>query len=99
MDLDGPTGWSARQLFCCAVAAKAPPLSEGGFGGVDRLVKTRASDQMPEKLRIMAVAVADTPPNPPSERGGPLAATAQQNDCRAGDPVGPSKAKFSPPHP
>jgi len=40
------------------------PLSEGGFGGVDRLVRTRASEQKPEELKISAVADADTPPDP-----------------------------------
>jgi len=78
--------------FC---AARFPPLSEGGFGGVKRLVRTRASDQRCEELKSSAVADADTPPDPPSERGGDLAARAQQKDRRAGDPVGPVKANFA----
>jgi len=45
------------------------PLSEGGFGGVDRLVRTRASDQEPEELKITAVVDADPPLTPPPKGG------------------------------
>jgi len=55
----------------------SPPLSGGrkggvvllGSGGVDRLVRTRVSEQRLEELKISAMADADTPPDPPSERG------------------------------
>jgi len=48
---------------------------------VDRLVRTRASEQKPEELKISAVVDADTPPDPkrttppflPSDRGGEFA--------------------------
>jgi len=103
--------WSCTSRASIPILLRVfPPLAKGGLGGVvparpitrsakggeDRLVRTRASEQMPEELKISALAVGDTPPDPPSERGGDLAARAQQNDRRTGDPVGPVKANFSP---
>jgi len=46
-----------------------PPLAKGGFGGVDRLVRTRASEPKPEEFKISAV-VMRTPPLTPLRLGG-----------------------------
>jgi len=75
------------------VARFFPPLRRGGQGGgpgtighkvsreggVDWLVRTRASEPKPEELKISAVVDADTPPDPPPSQGGEKEAPASSS--------------------
>ena len=58
-------------------AVRHSPLSEGGFGGVDRLVGVRA-DGGPEEEIISASGWYSTPPGPPFLRGGRSMVQAEQ---------------------